>query len=203
MLLIESSMGKSNERDGQIGYDARMSHLFSTSFRRAAFKLVELLVVIAIIGLLVALLLPAVQAAREAGRRAQCVNNLKQIAMGVLLFEEAKGGLPPALINDELPVWQTSVLPHLEEKNLQEILEGTGAVSTVLMKKSATFESIRTFVQHAAHARLRQYLDQARGLAFQVTMLRILGMSDGWKTRPNHWKMSCSAVATPYCVRPT
>jgi prepilin-type N-terminal cleavage/methylation domain-containing protein/prepilin-type processing-associated H-X9-DG protein len=64
---------------------------------RRAFTLIELLVVIAIIAVLIALLLPAVQAAREAARRAQCLNNLKQMGLGLANYESTFGGYPPSM----------------------------------------------------------------------------------------------------------
>jgi prepilin-type N-terminal cleavage/methylation domain-containing protein/prepilin-type processing-associated H-X9-DG protein len=88
--------------------------------RPRGFTLVELLVVIAIIGILVALLLPAIQAAREAARRMSCTNNLKNIALACLNYENSKGELPPGALNhlksgDNGFSWQVIILPYLEE----------------------------------------------------------------------------------------
>jgi prepilin-type N-terminal cleavage/methylation domain-containing protein len=89
------------------------------------FTLVELLVVIAIIGVLVALLLPAIQAAREAARRAQCQNNLKQIGLGVMNFDSAKGRFPPGSTTNGTTItapnsstWTVDILPYAEQQQL-------------------------------------------------------------------------------------
>ncbi len=108
------------------------------------FTLVELLVVIAIIGILVALLLPAVQSARESARRAQCVNQMKQVGLAILNYEAGKGEFPPGAVvygpwaarnPDKVPFscpstgdctgenWAIESLPYLEEQALYDLYD--------------------------------------------------------------------------------
>lgn len=82
---------------------------------RIAFTLVELLVVIAIIGILVALLLPAIQSAREAARRAQCLNNLKQVGIAIHNFEGSIKYVPASREPCGVRTWAVALLPYLEE----------------------------------------------------------------------------------------
>lgn len=127
------------------------------------FTLVELLVVIAIIGILIALLLPAIQSAREAARRAQCTNSLKQIGLGLLNHESNKKAYPPGR---KLPDWavngveqggtsytsvvesantktgfysvHTWLLPFMEEKNIYSMIDFTLPITTVMENPKGT-----------------------------------------------------------------
>lgn len=104
--------------------------------KRKGFTLVELLVVIAIIAILVGLLLPAVQSAREAARRMSCTNNLKQLALALHNYESAFGFFPPSRLGDKVPIegssvnglsayqsWTTLTLPFVEQGNLQNLMD--------------------------------------------------------------------------------
>src|SRR5262245_49008898 len=89
--------------------------------RPRGFTLVELLVVIAIIGILVALLLPAIQAAREAARRAQCVNNLKQLGVAFQNYHDTHKRLPIGAYSCCNGTWQMYILPFIEEQQLADL----------------------------------------------------------------------------------
>lgn len=87
---------------------------------RSGFTLVELLVVIAIIGVLMGLLLPAVQMAREAARRTQCQNNLKQWGLAFQQYEGAHREIPPARPADGFLTWPVMLFPYLEQRTLYD-----------------------------------------------------------------------------------
>jgi prepilin-type N-terminal cleavage/methylation domain-containing protein/prepilin-type processing-associated H-X9-DG protein len=105
------------------------------SARSAAFTLVELLVVIAIIGVLVALLLPAIQSAREAARRTQCLNNLKQLGVAVQIYASAEKHFPPGSVAKTYPGqpshpqtfyrWSSlaHLLPYMENQSVRDLLD--------------------------------------------------------------------------------
>ncbi|MFI4875064.1 MAG: DUF1559 domain-containing protein [Blastopirellula sp. JB062] len=88
--------------------------------KQNGFTLVELLVVIAIIGVLIALLLPAVQQAREAARRMQCSNNLKQIGLGMHNYHDTFRALPPGALSVNQLGWHVFLLPFVEQRALHE-----------------------------------------------------------------------------------
>ena len=95
------------------------------------FTLVELLVVIAIIGILVTLLLPAVNAAREAARRAQCTNNLKQLGLALLVYHETYGSFPHLDVSSQGNGWGflPMLLPQIEEMGLYDQVDFTESLS--------------------------------------------------------------------------
>lgn len=92
--------------------------------RRNAFTLVELLVVIAIIGVLVGMLLPAVQMVREAARRTACLNKIKQFGLATHNFESAQMFYPPARASDQFLTWPFYLMPFMEMNNFADQLDG-------------------------------------------------------------------------------
>lgn len=132
--------------------------MFYQSRQRYAFTLVELLVVIAIIGILVALLLPAVQAAREAARRIQCANNLKQLSLAVHNYESAHSSFPltttgpsrnsPSLGNGFYS-WLAMILPQVEQSSLQNSIQFSEAmVDSKVFSSSSDYTRLQISSAH-------------------------------------------------------
>lgn len=123
----------------------------SRGVHRNAFTLVELLVVITIMGILIGLLLPAVNNAREAARRGACASNLKQLALGCTNYEAQQGCFPPSIsctadpslaATTPMANWIVLILPHIEQMPLYEIY---ATASSVAISDNATFNDSRQF----------------------------------------------------------
>lgn len=146
-----------------------------TRSARHAFTLVELLVVIAIIGILVALLLPAIQAAREAARRSQCSNNIKQLSLAVHNYHDSTKTLPPCRISDHQATWLYLILAQMENAALGDIWD---------FKKGCFYDQplqVRTAV-------VPDYLCPSQGhdtLVFALPVDSVHGHSNGDETGPN------------------
>src|SRR6476620_6205189 len=129
----------------------------SESFKsRRGFTLVELLVVIAIIGVLVALLLPAVQSAREAARRSQCTNNIRQVAIALHNFHDTNNTVPPCASDTPIAGTPTApggfgtgwgfiprLLPYIEQKPLYDIIAANNFMTNTCCNSMALIHNAK------------------------------------------------------------
>lgn len=119
ILLFKKTLKLLIEKD-----EERSRQSKSNTFTRNGFSLVELIVCIGIISILIGLLLPAIQSAREAARRTQCQNNIRQIGISMLSYESARKAFPPANFvgenGDPQRTWITELLPYLGLQNLYD-----------------------------------------------------------------------------------
>jgi len=171
---------------------------------RHGFTLVELLVVIAIIGILIALLLPAVQAAREAARRTQCTNNLKQLGLGMHLFADVHDRLPPAVVIPlpRGPDWPAMerfnlfylILPYIEQNSLSEQFDRTTSVylEPNLLPREV---EIPTYICSSDSASGRK-IDFGFG-PFSLGNYAIAISVDGWHNPNNSWTFDSPTARRP------
>ena len=129
LALVIMSIGFKPSLAGPIGHGSgelnhRLFFPLSNMTKRIktthGFTLVELLVVVAIIGILVGMLLPAVQAVRETARRTECLNNLKQVGLAVQSYESARQQYPPSRAADLFLTWPVYLMPFLELENVHD-----------------------------------------------------------------------------------
>ena len=115
-----------------------------TRRHRHAFTLVELLVVIAVIGVLAALLLPAIQAAREGARRGQCISNMRQVSLALQSHYSSQSAYPPGCLSTSSRIaWMPFTLPHLEDQTVFERLDlSTDAVPLYSSRYSPFNEAV-------------------------------------------------------------
>ena len=131
------------------------------------FTLIELLVVIAVIGILIGLLLPAVQAVRESGRRTQCMNNVKQIVTAFANYEAAHQNFPPGYTFPAQTMWSAYILPFLEQQNIYDQIDinGPWAVGVVSNDTACTYY-IPEF--QCPSARVPEHVANAQGIDQRV-----------------------------------
>ena len=143
------------------------------------FTLVELLVVIAIIGILIALLLPAIQAAREAARRMQCANNLKQLGIGVHNFHDALRGLPPMQLSYRQVSAFVLLFPFMEQGALWQDLE---QIHKVLERSNNKhFWGVGDAIGHEYNLGPEKFDQLARLGLYRCPTRRAMNGHDGWR----------------------
>ncbi|MDR1270487.1 MAG: DUF1559 domain-containing protein [Planctomycetaceae bacterium] len=143
------------------------------------FTLVELLVVIAIIGVLIALLLPAVQAAREAARRMQCTNHLKQIGIGVHNFHDTEKGLPPVSIQAAGTLtFFTLILPYVERQPLYDLLRSSDTGNTWSIYNKAWWDGLSADSQKAFGSMSIYHCPTRRGSGGSGSSEALTGLTD-------------------------
>ncbi len=177
-----------------------------TRTKKTGFTLVELLVVIAIIGILVALLLPAIQAAREAARRSQCANNLRQLGLALQNYESNHKVFPSSMYIDLTGnTWgewgpQARLLPFIEEANLRSLIDFSQPYSTPKNVTAIAFR-IPVFMCPSENNDRKSFQDELD--QYPINYAANMGRLDGlqskdkrrWRrhlrTERSHWHEEC------------